>query len=90
MTEFSSFDGRPQTGNGAGRLRDDRGERGEALPHDDDQEPPPDQGQAQEAQHCAQVLHGKVSYLYLVSISISLGWQEWGAMLCCSQGDPYK
>lgn len=59
---FFSFVCRSQTGDGAGRLRDDRREGGEALPHDDDQESVPDQGSTQEAQHCAQVLHGKVSF----------------------------
>lgn len=58
---LSSSDTRPQAGHGARRLRDDRREGREALPHDDDQEPPLDQGSAQEAEHRAQVLHGKVS-----------------------------
>lgn len=64
---FSSFFRRSQTGNGAGRLRDDRREGREALPHDDDQESAPDQGSTQEAQHCAQVLHGKVSFFALLA-----------------------
>lgn len=59
---FSSFVRRSQTGNGTGRLCDDCREGGKALPHDDDQESAPDQGSTQEAQHCAQVLHGKVSF----------------------------
>lgn len=54
--------GRPEAGDGEGCVRDDRREGREALPHDDEQEPPHDQGPAQEAQHRAQVLHGKVSF----------------------------
>lgn len=52
---------RSEAGNGAGCLCDDRREGRETLPHDDDQEPPPDQGPAPEAEHRSQVLHGKVS-----------------------------
>lgn len=80
---------RSQTGNGAGCLCDDCREGGEALPHDDDQESAPDQGQTQETKHCAQVLHGKVSFL-LPQCLASLGSKNVTALLCCSQGDPYK
>lgn len=58
---------RSQTGNGAGCLRYDRRERREALPHDDDQEPPSDQRPPEEAHHCAQVLSGKVSSSHITN-----------------------
>lgn len=66
-----SFAVRSQAWDGTGRLRDDCREGREALPHDDDQEQAPDQGQAQKAQHSAQVLHGKVSFFLVFFPSVS-------------------
>lgn len=79
---LSLISGSSQAGDGAGRLRDDRREGREALPHDDDQEPALDQRQTPEAQHRAQVLHGKVSlapfYLFVLlrRCLVSPGFQE--------------
>ena len=51
---------RPEAGHGARRLRHDRGEGGEAVPHDDEQEGEPDQGPPEKAEHRSQVLPRQV------------------------------
>lgn len=89
---------RSQTGNGAGRLRDDCREGREALSHDDDQEPAPDQGSTQEAEHRAQVFHGKVSFFVpafpeqdciAMLFTRGGGWWVVGGYVCRG-GAPYK
>lgn len=58
------------------RIRHDRGEGGEALPHDDEQEGEPDQGPSEKAEHRPQVLPWQVSDPILASaVSLGLGWR---------------